>query len=74
MGLSTIVVIITAIIIGLGLRAILRDWRNKFKEDAERARIQRKAQQQRNRTEAKKSDVVTLERDKDGVYRPKKDD
>lgn len=74
MGLSTLVVIITAILIGLGLRTILRDWRKAFNEGKAQAQIRRKAQQERNKTEARKPDVVTLERDKDGVYRPKRDD
>lgn len=70
MGLSTVVVLIIAIIIGLGLRTILRDWRNKFAEDDKIADARRKANLERNRQEARNADVVTLEKGEDGVYRP----
>lgn len=74
MGLSTLVIILTGLVIGLGLRTIIRDWRTKFKEDDKQAEVDRKARQERNRKEAKRPDVVTLERGEDGVYRPGKRD
>lgn len=74
MGFSTLVIILTGLLIGLGLRTIIKDWRAKFKEDDKQAEVQRKARQERNREEAKRPDVVTLERGKDGVYRPGKRD
>ncbi|WP_127144715.1 hypothetical protein [Pelagibacterium montanilacus] len=70
---STLVLIVTAIIIGLGVRAIMRDWRKSFREEDKRAAEAKNEQLQRNRSEVKKGAMVTLERDKDGVYRPKKD-
>ncbi|MCD7059283.1 hypothetical protein [Pelagibacterium xiamenense] len=74
MGLSTLVGIAVAILIGLGLRSIARDWRKKFEEDDKAAEVRKKAQQERNRQEAKRPDVVTLERGEDGVYRPGRKD
>lgn len=70
MGLSSIVVIVTGLVIGLGLRAILRDWRRKFDEDDRAAEARRRANLERNRQDAKRPDVVTLEKGEDGVYRP----
>jgi hypothetical protein len=47
----------------LGVRKIWRDWRNQFKaEDRE--------QHQRHLAERSRPDVITLERDKDGTFRP----
>ncbi|WP_404405863.1 hypothetical protein [Pelagibacterium halotolerans] len=74
MGISTLVLIVTGLLIGLGLRTIIKDWRKKFEEDDKLAEARKKAQQARNREEAKRPDVVTLERGEDGVYRPGKRD
>lgn len=73
MGISTLVTILLALVIGIGLRSILRDWRKKFAEDDSRAREKRKAQIERNKAELKSGGVVTLERGEDGVYRPGKE-
>ncbi|AEQ50586.1 hypothetical protein [Pelagibacterium halotolerans] len=73
MGISTLVTILLALLIGIGLRSILRDWRRKFAEDDTRAETKRKAQIERNKAELKSGGVVTLERGEDGVYRPGKE-
>jgi flagellar biosynthesis/type III secretory pathway M-ring protein FliF/YscJ len=73
MGISTLVTILLALLIGIGLRAILRDWRRKFAEDETRAEEKRKAQIERNKAELKSGGVVNLERGEDGVYRPGKE-
>ena len=73
MGISTLVTILLALLIGIGLRSIVRDWRKKFADEDTRAETQRKAQIQRNKQEVKSGGVVTLERGEDGVYRPGKD-
>ncbi|WP_421952513.1 hypothetical protein [Pelagibacterium sp.] len=73
MGISTLVTILLALLIGIGLRSILRDWRRKFNEDDTRAETRRKAQIERNKAELKSGGVVTLERGEDGVYRPGKE-
>ncbi|MBN13884.1 hypothetical protein V6617_13770 [Pelagibacterium nitratireducens] len=73
MGISTLVTILLALLIGIGLRSIVRDWRKKFAEDDSRAQEKRKAQIERNKAELKSGGVVTLERGEDGVYRPGKE-
>ncbi|MEQ8446070.1 MAG: hypothetical protein RIB57_09305 [Pelagibacterium sp.] len=73
MGISTLVTILLALVIGIGLRSILRDWRKKFAEDDSQAETKRKAQIERNKAELKSGGVVTLERGEDGVYRPGKE-
>lgn len=69
MGTSLIYVIVGGIVF-IGLRTILRDWKEQFqaedKEKAERHRLRL----ERNRQEAKSPGVVTLKRGDDGVYRP----
>lgn len=70
MGLSTLVVLLVAVLIGLGLRSILRDWRRKFAEDDARIKERRRAQIARNKSEVEAGKVVTLEKGEDGVYRP----
>lgn len=51
-----------------GIRSIVRDWRDKF-------RSLDKTRHERDIKERKRSDVVTLTRDSDGVFRPdRKDD
>ncbi len=46
-----------------GIRSILRDWQRGFRE------IDRKTRE-RDLRERKRMDIVHLQRDKDGVYRP----
>lgn len=70
MGISTIVLIAIALIIGLSLRSLVRDWRKKFEEEDKEAEAKKKAQLERNRREAKSADVIELKRGDDGVYRP----
>lgn len=73
MGISTLVVLLVALLIGLGVKSILKDWRRKFAEDDARTEAKRKAQIERNKAEVKAGGVVTLERGDDGVYRPGKE-
>jgi hypothetical protein len=47
----------------LGVRKIWRDWKNQF-------RAEDKAKHQRDLQERARPDVITLERDKDGTFRP----
>jgi flagellar biosynthesis/type III secretory pathway M-ring protein FliF/YscJ len=69
MGTSLIYIVI-GLIVFIGLRTILRDWRKQFEvEDKEKAE-QHKKRLERNRQEAKTPGVVTLKRGDDGVYRP----
>ena len=70
MGIGTLIGLLIALLIGLGLRRIVRDWRRKFAEDDARTEAKRKAQIERNKAEVKSGGVVTLERGDDGVYRP----
>ena len=50
-----------------GVRRIWRDWKGTIKaDDAETKRLRR----ERDLKERKRPDVITLERDKDGTYRP----
>jgi hypothetical protein len=67
---TTVVFIVIGIIVYIGLRTIMRDWRKQFAaEDKEKAELHKKVLE-RNRREAKKPGVVTLKRGDDGVYRP----
>lgn len=50
-------------IIFFGVRKIWRDWNNQF-------RAEDKAKHQRDLAERARPDVITLERDKDGTFRP----
>lgn len=70
MGFSTLVTIFIGVLIFLGLRSILRDWKKQFAEDDKAAAHKRQAQLERNRKEAKTPGVVELKRGDDGVYRP----
>lgn len=70
MGISTLVLIVVGLIVGLGLRAIMRDWRKHFDAEDRDKQARRQAQLMRNKQEAKKPGVVTLKRGDDGVYRP----
>jgi len=73
MGISTLVTLLIALLIGLGLKSILKDWRRKFAEDDARAEARKRTQVERNKAEVKAGGVVTLERGDDGVYRPGKE-
>ncbi len=67
---STVVFVVIGVIVYIGLRTIMRDWRKQFAaEDREKAEKHRQVLE-RNRKEAKKPGVVTLKRGDDGVYRP----
>jgi hypothetical protein len=58
--------LIYVIIIGavwFGVRKIWRDWKSQFRQFD-------KAQHERDLKERKRPDVITLERDGDGVFRP----
>ncbi len=57
---------VIAVLIGfvwLGLRRIWRDWQGHFKASDE-------AIHRRDLEERRRPDVITLERDKDGTFRP----
>lgn len=71
MGLSTLVALLVALLIGLGVKSIVRDWRRKFAEDDKAAEQRRRAQIERNKAEVKSGGVVELEKGDDGVYRPR---
>lgn len=73
MGISTLVAILVAVLIGMGIKSILKDWRAKFAEDDAQSEAKRRAQIERNKAEVKSGGVVTLERGEDGVYRPGKE-
>jgi hypothetical protein len=47
----------------LGVRKIWRDWKNQFKAEE-------KEQHQRHLADRARPDVITLQRDKDGTFRP----
>ncbi|MDB5540666.1 MAG: hypothetical protein JWQ89_2393 [Devosia sp.] len=51
----------------LGLRRIWRDWKGQFKAVDQ-------ARHERDLKERQRPDVITLERDKDGKFRPPGDD
>jgi hypothetical protein len=65
--IRVIVVVVVVAVIYQGLRSIWRDWTSHFREEDQA----RKARDQR---EARRPDVVELERDQDGVYRPRPKD
>lgn len=73
MGISTLVMLLIALLIGLGLKSIIRDWRKKFAEDDAEAEARKRLQLERNKAEMKSGRVVNLERGEDGVYRPGKE-
>lgn len=56
-----------ALIIWLGVRRIWRDWQKQFKSEDE-------AIHKRDLEERKRPDVITLQRDKDGTFRPPDND
>jgi hypothetical protein len=51
----------------LGVRRIWRDWKNQFKADDKKVH-------QRHVAERARPDVITLQRDKDGTFRPPDDE
>ncbi|HZY67894.1 MAG TPA: hypothetical protein VFE52_04875 [Devosia sp.] len=62
-------ILIFALIIGaiwLGVRRIWRDWQKQFQAEEKEVR-------QRDLQERQRPDVITLERDKDGTFRPPDD-
>jgi cadmium resistance protein CadD (predicted permease) len=73
MSLSSLIGLLVVLLIWMGIRSILRDWRKKFAEDDARTKARRKEQIERNKAEVKSGGVVTLERGEDGVYRPGKE-
>lgn len=73
MSLSFLIGLLVVLLIWMGIRSILRDWRRKFAEDDARAQARRKEQIERNKAEVKSGGIVTLERGEDGVYRPGKE-
>lgn len=67
MLLRILIIALIAGAIWFGLRRIWRDWQRQFRsEDA--------AVRKRDLEERKRPDVITLERDKDGTFRPPEDD
>lgn len=63
-------IVVIAALVGLvwfGLRRIWRDWKGHFKATDE-------AIHRRDLEERQRPDVITLERDKDGTFRPPDDD
>jgi hypothetical protein len=62
--------IVILVVIGgaifLGLRRIWRDWKGQFKAVDQ-------ARHERDLKERRRPDVITLERDKDGKFRPPED-
>lgn len=62
-ALRILVYAIIAAILYFGIRSILIDWRNKFRQDDEDKR-------QRDLKERERPDVIDLKRDNDGVFRP----
>jgi len=65
-ALRILVFLIVGAAVAWGLRRIWRDWRKQFREvDA--------ARRQRDLAERQRPDVITLQRDKDGTFRPPHD-
>lgn len=63
-------ILVMALIFGgiwLGIRRIWRDWQKQFTAED-------KAVHERDLAERQRPDVITLERDKDGTFRPPGDD
>ena len=70
MTLILIRIVVMALIFGgiaFGIRRIWRDWTKQFR--AEEREIH-----QRDLRERERPDVITLQRDKDGTFRPPEDD
>lgn len=55
--------VVVGLVIYFGVRRIWRDWKGQFKAED-------KARHQRDVAERARPDVITLERDKDGKFRP----
>lgn len=62
-ALKVLLFLILAGVIFLGVRRIWRDWTGEARRVAE-------AERKRDLAERKRPDVITLERDKDGTFRP----
>ncbi|MBK8085885.1 MAG: hypothetical protein IPK28_19795 [Devosia sp.] len=62
-----VIFLVIAGVIFLGARRIWRDWKGQFKAVD-------KARHERDLKERARPDVITLERDKDGKFRPPGDD
>lgn len=69
--MNLIVFIIAGLIVALGIRTIVRDWRKHFAEGEKAARARHAARLEHNRKQARSPSVTTLEKGEDGVYRPK---
>jgi hypothetical protein len=61
--IKVLIFLVIAAAIGFGMRRIWRDWKAQFQAHD-------KARQKRDLTERRRPDVITLERDKDGTFRP----
>ena len=66
-ALRIIIMLVIAIAVFLGARRIWRDWKGQFKRMDE-------ADHQRDLSERRRPDIITLERGKDGKFRPPGDD
>ena len=62
-ALKILLFVVLAGVIFLGARRIWRDWTGEARRVAE-------AERKRDLAERKRPDVITLERDKDGTFRP----
>lgn len=65
--LRIVIIVIVLGAIYLGVRRIWRDWSGQFKAVD-------KARRERDLAERKRSDVIELKRNKDGVFRPRDGD
>ncbi len=65
--LRVLVILVIGAMLFFGARRIWRDWKGAIKsQDAETLRLRR----ERDLRERQRPDVITLERDKDGTFRP----
>jgi len=67
MGIRILIYAIIFALIYFGIRKILKDWRERFKEVDEQTR-------KRDLKERQRPDVIDLKRDDDGIYRPGDED
>ncbi len=65
--LRIVIFAVIALIIWLGVRRIWRDWQKQFKTEDE-------VIHKRDLEERQRPDVITLQRDKDGTFRPPDND
>jgi hypothetical protein len=61
--LRALILLVIAAVVWFGVRRIWRDWTAQF-------RAEDNAVRKRDLEERKRPDVITLERDKDGTFRP----